>query len=237
MTDKLATAPHTQLAPARDEFTSFLERAAKDPTIDVDKLERLLALKEKQDAQERKRLFFEALARLQARLEPIVRSGTNQHTSQKYVRLDDLLAIIKPLCQEEGFAFSFDSKPISGGIDFSCEMAHGMGHSEVKHLVLPVDAGGSKNAVQAVGSSTTYARRYLLDMHLNLARRGEDDDGAGGSPRLTDDQVATVKETLAKHGGNVDRFLGYMKAGTFEDILASELPKARKFIEDLKRAK
>jgi hypothetical protein len=231
MTDKLATAP-TQPAMVVDNFTAFLERAARDPSIDVAKLKELLAMKREQDALEAKRLYFTALASLQSKLDPIAKSGTNKHTGSKYVLLDDLLNIIRPLLQEEGFALTFDSKPsaqvgASPQIEFTCEMVHTAGHSETRRLVLPVDGTGSKgghssmNDVQKVGSTTTYARRYLLDMHLNLARRGEDDDGNGGPKPVTQEQVASLRDALrAKNAGqrDVDTLVAFAGATSLETI-------------------
>ncbi|WP_396584252.1 ERF family protein [Bartonella grahamii] len=43
--------------------------------------------------------------------------------------------------------------------------------------MFPFDATGSKNNIQAVGSTLTYARRYLLGMLLNVARKEDDTDG------------------------------------------------------------
>jgi hypothetical protein len=244
MSDKLATAP-TQPAmavPVRDDFTSFLERAAKDPTIDVDKLERLLAMKEKQDAQERKRCFFDALAALQAELAPIAKSGTNPHTRSRYVRLDDLLIVLRPLLETHGFAFSFDSKPAAATtIEFTCTLSHRDGHSETKHLTLPTDGVGSQggkssmNAIQAVGSTTSYARRYLIDMHLNLARRDEDDDGSGGPKPVTQEQADTLRRTLTEAKGDEKRFLNWAAASTFEEIPAANYARCVTAIQAMQR--
>lgn len=225
--DKLATVEAQPLAQEGDTFLAFLERAARSKDFDVDKLERLLAMKEKQDAQERKRLFFEALARLQSKIGPIAKSGENPHTRSRYVLLDDLLVVIRPLLAEEGFALTFDSKPADPThIEFTCDMVHSAGHSETRRLVLPIDGTGSQggrssmNDVQKVGSSTTYARRYLLDMHLNLARRDEDDDGNGGPKPVTQEQADLLKKALADKGGNVARFLEWVMCSTFEEIPA-----------------
>jgi hypothetical protein len=47
-------------------------------------------------------------------------------------------------------------------------------------MELPVDTSGSKNPVQAVGSSTAYGKRYVMEALLNLTSRGVDDDGKRG---------------------------------------------------------
>jgi hypothetical protein len=93
------------------------------------------------------------------------------------------------------------------------------------------------NSLQAVGSTTTYARRYLIDMHLNIARRGEDNDGNGPSPAVSFETSVSIRETLEGAGGDAARFLSYMRVGAFEEITERDVPKARAYIRDLKRAK
>lgn len=220
-----------------DALVSFLERAARDPTIDVGKLERLLSMKERLDEQERRREFFDALARLQARIAPIAKSGTNTHTGSRYVRLDDLLIVIRPLLGEEGFSFTFDSEPSGTGIAYTCALLHRGGHSETRRLVLPVDGAGSHggasamNVIQAVGSSTSYARRYLIEMHLNLARRDEDDDGNGGPRCVTAEQAAEIRSKLTAAKGNEARFLNWAAAASFEQIPAGNFARCLTAIE------
>lgn len=234
MTDTKAIA-RVEPQELSDPLTSFLERAAKDPTIDVDKLERLLAMKEKVDAQERHRRFMDALARLQARLPQIGKSGhvvINGQLRSKYARLEDIDAAIRPLCTEEGFAFSFDSKPVQGGVEYSCEMTHRDGWSETKTITLPVDKGAGRNDVQAMGSTTSYARRYLLEMHLNLVKRDEDDDGVGGRRPITPDQVDTLRRMMADTKTNEAKFLNWLAARTLEEVPAANYDRAIKALEE-----
>jgi hypothetical protein len=114
-------------------------------------------------------------------------------------------------------------------------MAHRDGHAETKSLVLPVDQGAGRNAVQSMGSTVSYARRYLLSMHLNLVTRDEDNDGNGPHAVVTPEQAAELRESLAAVGGNEARFLNWLAVESFEAIPAGNLVRARKFIEEKKR--
>lgn len=209
-----------------DPFTAFLERAARDPSIDVAKIKELLAIKREQEAEERRRLFFDALARVQAAAPAMIRSGENPHTRSRYARLDDMLITLRPLLADEGFAFTFDSKPEGAHIRYTCKLLHRGGHSEERALTLPADGTGSQggrsgmNAIQAIGSTTSYARRYLIEMHLNLAKRDEDDDGNGGPKPVTAEQAATLRERLKAVGADEARFLNWAAAATLEEIPA-----------------
>lgn len=243
--NKLATVEAQPLAPAEPgSFVAFLERASKDPDFSVEKFEAILRAKERADDQERRRLYAVDMAGLQAELEPIVKGGTNDHTRSKYIRLDDMLVELRPLLDKYGFAVGFDCAPLQGNmLDFSCTFTHRAGHAETKHLPLPIDGTGSKgghsnmNAIQSVGSTTTYARRYLLDMHLNIARRGEDDDGNGGPQVVTEAQAKQIADALAKSGTDPGRFWRFMSMGMpraierAEDVLARDFRRAMAFFQ------
>jgi hypothetical protein len=219
-----------------------ISRAARDPTVDVSKLERLLAIQERLLADQRRQSYLAALARLQARLPQIAKSGRitdrDGEVRNKYAKIEDVDVAIRPLCAEEGFSFSFDSKGGTGGVEYSCAMHHRDGHTEVKTLVLPLDSGAGRNAVQSAGSSLSYAKRYLLGMHLHLVTRDEDDDGNGiNRAPITAEQAAHLRSSLAEARGNEARFLNWLAVPTFEDIPAANYDRALRFIAEKGKAK
>jgi hypothetical protein len=234
-------------AEAPAELTTVLDvlaRAAADPTVNVEKLERLLALQQAILADQRRTSYLASLARLQARLPQITKHGTIEdskgNTRNRFAKIEDVDRAIRPLCAEEGFSFSFDSAPApaQGGTSYACSMHHRDGHTEVKHLVVPLDTGAGRNAIQSVGSSTSYARRYLLGMHLNLITRDEDDDGnGGGAEPVTSEQAATLRIELRDAGGDPARFLRWLGAESFEAIPQARYEGARKFIAEKARQK
>lgn len=66
----------------------------------------------------------------------------------------------------------------NGRIKVTCVLTHDLGHSEeISTLYGPPDASGSKNSVQAIGSTTTYLQRYTLLAGTGLVPEGLDDDG------------------------------------------------------------
>lgn len=224
-----------------DSILSVIARAAADPTVDVGKLERMLVIQQTVMAEQRKAEFYAALSDLQAKIPQIERTGRivmKGVLQSKFARIEDVDRAIRPLCAEHGFAFSFDSKPAPNGITFSCTLSHREGHAETKQLTLPVDTSGSKNGVQGVGSTTSYARRYLIGMHLHILTRDEDDDanGVGGVP-ITQPQADQLRSALAELGGSEARFLNWIAAPTFEEIPVANLDRARRFIDEKRKAK
>lgn len=243
MTDERAIVHHEEPGALAKETGSILDviaRAAADPAVNVEKLERLLAIQERLLADQRRTSYMASLARLQARMPQITKSGliTDREGAvrNRYAKIEDIDVAIRPLCAEEGFSFSFDSKPTDKGlIEYSCALSHRDGHTETKTLALPLDQGAGRNAVQSVGSTTSYARRYLLGMHLHLVTRDEDDDGNGGSTPATPSQVAELKERLAGVNGSEERFLRWLGVATWEEITQAQYSRALRFIEEKKR--
>ncbi|WP_122221652.1 phosphoadenosine phosphosulfate reductase family protein [Pseudomonas syringae group genomosp. 3] len=83
---------------------------------------------------------------------------------------------------------------------------------EATSIVLPVDATGSKNGVQAVASSVSYGKRYTAGLLLNITTTGEDDDGNGPvaqlTPRVTSVQATQLVTLLDKCGDKAKEAFG-----------------------------
>jgi hypothetical protein len=235
----LVHAQPTDVEHAAKSILDVIARAAADPTVDVAKLERLLDIQRAVLSDQRKIAFMSALSALEADLPQINKAGRveiNGALRSKFARIEDIDTAIRPLCAEHGFAFSFDSKPVGAEIEFSCTMSHRDGHAEVKTITLPKDTGAGRSSVQAVGSTTSYARRYLLSMHLHIITRDEDDDGNGGKGPVSADQAAELRRLLAEAKGSEARFLNWAAAATFEEIPAANYDRCLKFIDEKRRA-
>src|SRR6478609_1276872 len=163
-----------------------ISRAATDPNVDIDKMERLLQMQERILARHSKEAFADALARLQPKLPVIEERGgirdRNGNVQSKYALWEDIVGIITPILAEEGFSLSFRTKSDTSSVTVTGVLLHRDAHSEETCLTLPMDTSGSKNNVQGVGSSTSYGKRYTASALLNLRTGEVDDDGksAGG---------------------------------------------------------
>lgn len=165
-----------------DPVVSMIERVALDPNVDISKLEKMLEMKERMDAHKAKEAFAAAFAAASANFPTIPLNGKG-HNNKPYALLKDILSATRPVLSEFGLAlnFSIDS---GEAIIVTAKLMHKEGHSETTSITLPRDASGSKNAVQAVGSSQTYGQRYTAQAILGLSL-GDDmeDDGRGaGAP-------------------------------------------------------
>jgi hypothetical protein len=237
------------LAPMSESaaIISMIERAARDPSVDIDKFERLMAMKERAVAAAAKAAYKTALAEMQPKLPVIDRKGriviTDKTDKNKviqstpYALWEDTNDAIKPFLAQAGFALSFRTGVTAEGkITVTGILSHKDGHEEETTIVLMHDSSGSKNSVQAVGSSISYGKRYTAGLLLNLTSRAPteaDDDGAaaGREPTLSDEQIAVVRSLIVEVGANIAKFCAYMKVDRIENIPAAEFDRTVQALE------
>src|SRR5688572_8868949 len=88
-----------------------IERAASNSQVDIDKLERLLQMRERMQAQEAKASYSSALAAMQPELPVIQERGSIKNNQggvmSKYALWEDIVGVITPIMSRHGFALSF----------------------------------------------------------------------------------------------------------------------------------
>lgn len=240
-----AVALHRNNAPALsagspESIMLIMERMAKNKEVDTTKLAQIREFGEAMLADQRRTAFDAALAAMQPDLPTITARGTIEIRaktssgerdgkllqSTKYAKWEDINDTIKPVLSRHGFNLRFETGLAPDGRVMVTGILSGHGHREQSVFVLPHDATGSKNAVQAIGSSTSYGKRYAASALLNITSRGEDDDGVASgepvddSPRLSQAQIDALIEKCEAVGCTRQRFLKWVPAERFEDIPA-----------------
>jgi hypothetical protein len=239
MNKQVSLLDHEADAPAviqadENSLLAVISRAAADPKTDVDKLERLLGMAERIEARHAKAAYFAALAEMQDELPIIaergeIKIGGDNKPGQKYALWEDINKAIKPIMKAHGFAISFRTGLVENKITVTGVLSHRGGHSEETTIHLPSDTSGSKNAVQAVGSSTSYGKRYVTAALLNLTSGDErDDDGhtAGGNGPISEDQVQKIRDLIAKTKADPEAFCKYFKIEAVPDLRAKDFDRA-----------
>jgi hypothetical protein len=183
---------------------SVIQRAAADPQCDIEKMERLMAMHERMQAKSAEQAFNAAMAQMQCEIPTVGEGAMNTHTKNTYATLDDINYVLKPIMQRHGFAVTFKVEHTGAGISITGILMHSAGHREQTTMLLPLDTGPGRNAVQAVGSSTTYGKRYVMCALLNITTgEARDDDGyAAGAPstEMRDQVRADILERVAQAG-------------------------------------
>lgn len=237
------------MPPDTAAFMAVIEKATTNPAIDPEKLERLLAMYERVMARNAEMAFNRDFAAMQSAMPTILENGqikVGNEVRSKYAKFEDINDTVKPILKDHGFAVTFKTKSSENGITVTGILMHKDGHREDTEMTLMADTSGSKNAVQGVGSSVSYAKRYVLSALLNITTRGEDDDGqAGGAKTINEDQVLELQKLISDTGTDKNSFLAYMRVSSlplipatkFKDALAALNKKKAKKEETAKGAK
>lgn len=204
----------------RDDPLSAIMRAAMDPSVDPAKLTQLFDLHQRMQADQSRRLYQEAMARLQAVLPRIVKDAAitvNGTVRSRYARYESIDRAVKPYLAAEGFSLAFDTSYPDGQILVTATVMHSAGHREQRSVRMPADSAGSKSPVQAVASTISYARRHLVKMALNIVEDGEDQDGSSAG-KITEAQCEILKTLLAETNSDWSRFFDLYEIKELQDM-------------------
>jgi len=214
-------------------------RMAVSGGANLENLKQLLDIQERYEANEARKAFHKAMADFKANPPRIDKDKKVSYGNTKYnhASLANVVDKISAELSKHGLSASWTTKQ-NGVIMVTCKITHIQGHSEETTLSAPSDTSGSKNAIQAIGSTITYLCRYSLLCLLGLATEDMDDDGkvAGNGEGISAEQVEHIKKEIATLNIDEKKFLDYMKLDKIEDMLQAEYPKALKAFE-AKRAK
>ncbi|HHK4483216.1 TPA: ERF family protein, partial [Pseudomonas aeruginosa] len=175
-----------------------IQKAASDPSCDIEKLERLMAMHERMQAKQAEQQYAEAMAAMQQELPAIGERG-NAAGRYTYALWEDINEKLKPILAKHGFALTFRTPRNEKGVEVEGVLSHRGGHSERTSMLLPADTSGNKNAVQAVASSVSYGKRYTAGALLNYTTHGEDDDAFNAvsqQPALDQQVVIDILERI-----------------------------------------
>ena len=236
---QVAISPDEQVAPIPTDLLAAVIHAASDPRIDVEKMKALLEMKERIDRAEAERQFNIAMNVVQSELRPVVRDSENQSTHSKYTKLEKLSASIGPVIVRNGFSVSYDSPATEGSkITVGCTLAHCGGFSRHYQLAGDLDTSGpqgkaNKTAIQGLGSTVSYLRRYLKLMMFDVVLVDQDNDGQSLCV-ITDDQadnINTLMNDLKWDQHKKDKFLIWAGASSIELIQSGRYGKVIEFLQ------
>lgn len=167
-----------------------LIEVAMQQDANVEKLEKLWELQQSYEAHEAKKAFVAAMARFREVCPTIIK--TKKAHNSMYAGLAETVMQIKSAESSCGLSHSWRTDSKNGTVEVTCIVTHELGHSESTTLFAEPDKSGSKNGIQAIGSSVTYLQRYTLFSLLGLA--SSEDDLDGNAKQFDGDVVAAFQE-------------------------------------------
>lgn len=200
----VAVVRSNALAP---DLASMVERALTDPNFDVTKLDALIRLNERVMDRAAEAEFNAAFVPMQADLQTIPELSKTDKTS--YAAREDIVDRARPVLGRHGFGLSFRTEwPGSKTVRVVGILTHTAGHSRTSEFIAEADQTGSKNAIQALGSTVEYGRRYTTVDLLNIVTRKADDDGQRsgqpGAPDGFDDWWTDMQATAGEGGSSLE---------------------------------
>lgn len=175
-----------ELAPVTDQNAALLQviaRAASDPAVDIDKMERLLAMQERVMERNAEAAFNEAMRAAQGDMRQVATDANNPQTRSRYATYAAIDAALRPIYTRHGFSISYGTADAPEGyVRVLAYVSHVGGHTRRYEAAMPADGKGAKGGdvmtkTHAFGAATSYGMRYLLKMIFNVAVGEYDLDG------------------------------------------------------------
>lgn len=215
--------PMIDQTPATTPMTMLEKAVTSGASLEM--VEKLMALQERWEANQARKAFDEAIAAAKAEIKPVVRNSKG-HNDKRYADFAAIANAIDPVISKHGLSYRFRTHQ-TDKIAVTCVLSHKSGHYEETTLAGPADSSGSKNAIQAIGSTLTYLQRYSLVQALGLAA-SNDDDGrtTSGGENITLEQVEQLIELADEVGADKEAFCRYFRVNGIAEITTKDFPRA-----------
>lgn len=210
---------------------------AVEKNLDIDKLERLVAMRRQDRADEAAREFAAAMAAFQKRcpvidkgklVHYVTKSGTVIH--YKHAELKDIQAVVKPICGDLGLSYSWSNVVEAGKLTTTCTVLHADGHSRAVSFVCPVENNNpGMSEAQKPAAALTFGERYTIIQAFGLVTGEPDTDGESGGQgkpaTITAQQADDLRALASEVNVKVERILKAAHVERLEDIAAEHYPR------------
>jgi len=238
--EQLALAGTEQaLATTNEPSTGQLLQAVITQGITADNvgaLERLIALKERQEERQAEKDFNAAFVSLQKEIPEIVAKSVIPNRG-KYERFEDLAHVVNPLLVKNGFSISFAMSAADGKITETCRLKHIGGHSQENSFTVRV--GRADTETQADTKAATTAKRLALANCLNLVIRQDamqDEDASLVGEPVSDEQAQTLHEMIKDTNSDEKKFLAFAQANSIEEIGSADYNRCFRALDAKRRS-
>ena len=236
--EKIEPQGQVSVLPAQSETAAILgmiERVARDPSVNMDKMMQLMAWRKETIADQRRAEFDEAMSGAKAEIPVISKNREVDFTSQKgrthykYEDLAEIARVVSPILAKHGLSYRFRvTSNVNEPVTVTCIVSHRAGHFEEVTLIGGRDDTGGKNAIQQVASTLTYLQRMTLKAALGLAA-SDDDDGraAVASDSITAEQAKEIADKCKEVSETFDaNFCSYFGIEAIADLPAKDYQRA-----------
>lgn len=221
----MQTVPRASLTPME-----MLSRAV-ETGANIDMIDKLMGLQERYEANLGRKAFDAAISDAKSQIKPVTKNRSSHNG--KYADMAAYAKEVDPILAAHGLSYRFRTRQ-EGSVTVTCILAHRDGHSEETTLSAAADTSGSKNSIQAIGSTLSYLCRYTLVAALGLASELDDDDGkaAGAEEPISEAQLKTLWAKLDETKGDAAKLCEALKLDALPDLPARRYGEAIKILDE-----
>jgi len=169
-----------------------LIRLAVDKDFDLDRLTKLIDLREQERSRQAKQDFGTHFAAMQSEFTAVQRSKKGYE--YKYAPIEVLQRHFGPVIAQHGFSYRWREETIDTGK--RCTMiVSGWGHSEETYFDIPrLEGTKQMNAIQVAGAMSTYGRRYTFIAGFGVIIEDEDTDGTYDDALTYAEEIKIIRD-------------------------------------------
>jgi hypothetical protein len=210
----------------------------------MDGVERMVALMERQEDRAAERALAAALAAFQRDCPEIVHNkqanivtANGGAYSYSYAQMGTIIRAIKPALGAHGLAVGWHNEQLEGNrLRVVCTVRHSAGASVSADFVAPCASNNKTSELQKQAAGLTFGRRQSLMEALGLATaEAPDVDGAEVLAEvecITDEQLFTLEEWMSAVNANPGKFAKYMGVKSLAQLPAAQFAFALKSLQD-----
>lgn len=176
--------------------------------------------------------------RVELQKKKLKKSGVNKFSGYTYFELQDFLPAINALCYENGLSTIFN---------FNEDYAHLVvvnteDPSENETFSTPVQIATLKSAaaMQNIGATQSYARRYLYIMAFEIAENdlidagNVDEEAEIAKSKITPVKAVIIKKAIEETKTDMAKFLNYFNANKVEEMKEGQFAEAMAMLDKKK---
>lgn len=184
------------------QILSIIEALTAKPDLNVELIERMYDLFERQQEREARLASVASMSIMQPEIPVFDKLEAGDRGKWKYTKWEHMHPILMPILAQNHFTLTFETESVGTSQRITAVLEHSMGHQRRASLDVPNDVSGSKNPAQAVVSSVSYGKRVTAMAVLNIATKEEGDLGgmAGSKGSISEEDVATIRRLIRSTG-------------------------------------
>lgn len=176
-----------------------LYRMAVEKDFDAEKMQKVIDIVNAERARQSREAFEFNFAEMQRELPAIVKDKSAKDRGGKetyrYASLESVLKQVQSIVWKHGFSYSWRNETVADGATRVICSISGYGHTREAYFDIPIlEASAWTNAIQQMGSATSYGKRYSLCSALGITIQDEDDDGKS----FDLDEIMATSEAVGK---------------------------------------